>query len=164
MRLTATGTILLGSGPVVYEVGRDSKIVWQHSVKGSNHIYKAVRLPNGNTLLASGYGAFLVEMAPDGAWIRTFGRDPEQKVNYPQFFADFQLLANGNIVIANWMGHKREDSRKGQQLVEYTPDGKIAWTWHNPGLAGCIHGLILLDGLEASELHYEHAGVLARPQ
>ncbi|MBT3378191.1 MAG: hypothetical protein HN406_21470, partial [Lentisphaerae bacterium] len=161
MRLTATGTFLLGSGSVIYEIGRTGEIVWQQTVKGANHIYKAVRLPNGNTMLASGYGAFIVEIAPDGEWVRTLGRAPGQKVKSPKFFADFQILANGNVVIANWMGHKREDSRKGQQIVEYTPEGQIAWTWHNPDLAGCIHGLLLLDGLDVRALHHECAGLLA---
>ena len=128
---------------------------------GGNHVYKAVRLANGNTFAASGYGAFLAEFTPDGTMLRTYGRAEGEKVKAPTFFADFQILANGNLFVANWMGHKREDSRRGQQLAEYSPDGELVWSWHDPELAGCIHGVIVLDGLDVRRLHTETGGVLA---
>ncbi|MDX9979394.1 MAG: hypothetical protein RBU25_05010 [Lentisphaeria bacterium] len=158
MRRTAAGTTLLGSDKNVYEVADDGRILWQQTVAGGNHIYKAVRLPSGNTFLASGYGAFLAELAPDGTVVRTLGRAEGQQVKAPKFFADFQLMANGNVVVVNWMGHKREDSSQGQQLAEYTADGKLVWTWHDPQLAGCLHGAILLDGLDPAKLHTELTG------
>jgi outer membrane protein assembly factor BamB len=161
MRRTATGTFLIGSGPEIFEVDTAGKIVWRQKIAGGNHIYKAVRLPNGNTFLASGYGAFLAEFSPEGKAVRTFGRTDGQKVAHPKFFADFQLLPNGHVVVANWMGHKREDSQKGQQLAEYDADGKLVWTWHDAKLAGCIHGVIVLDGLDTTKLHTELTGTLA---
>lgn len=160
MRRTAAGTTLLGSDKGVYEVSDEGAIVWQQPVPGGNHVYKAVRLPDGNTFLASGYGAFLAELAPDGTVVRTFGQKEGQKVKAPKFFADFQLLANGNVMVVNWMGHKREDSEQGQQLAEYSPAGDLVWTWHDAKLAGCLHGAILLDGLDTSKLHTELSGTL----
>jgi outer membrane protein assembly factor BamB len=161
MRRTAAGTFLIGSGKEIFEVDAEGKIVWRQTVAGGNHIYKAVRLPNGNTLLASGYGAFLAELAPDGKVVRTCGRDEGQKVRAPKFFADFQLRPNGHVVVANWMGHKREDSTHGQQLAEYDTDGKLVWSWQDGELAGCIHGVIVLDGLDTTKLHTELGGTLA---
>ncbi len=158
MRRTAAGTTLLGSDKGVYEVADDGTIAWQQTVGEGNHIYKAVRLPNGNTFLAAGYGAFLEEVAPDGTVVRTFGRTEGQKVKAPKFFADFQILANGDVVVANWMGHKREDSEHGQQLAEYAPDGKLVWSWQDAKLAGCLHGVIVLDGLDTGKLYTELNG------
>lgn len=161
MRLTPTDTFLLGSGKDLCEVDRSGRIVWKQTLADANHIYKAVRLANGHTLAASGYGAFLAELAPDGALVRTLGKSPEQRVEAPFFFADFQVLANAHVVVCNWMGHQREDSRKGPQLHEYDDAGKRVWSWHDAEMAGCLHGVIVLDGLDPSRLHTELQGVLA---
>lgn len=161
MRLTPTGTFLLGSGPDLLEIDRAGRIVWKQTLADANHVYKGVRLTNGHTLAASGYGAFLAELAPDGTVVRTLGKTSAQRVEAPYFFADFQILPNGHIVVCNWMGHAREDSRKGPQLDEFDQAGNIVWTWHNAELAGCLHGVIILDGLDLGRLHMETQGVLA---
>jgi hypothetical protein len=161
MRLTPTGTFLLGSGKDLCEVDRAGQIVRKQTLPDANHIYKAVRLTDGHTLAASGYGAFLAEIAPDGTVVRTLGKSENQRVKAPFFFADFQILANGHIVVCNWMGHQREDSRKGPQLNEYDADGNLVWTWHDAEMAGCLHGIIVLDGLDTARLHTDLQGVLA---
>jgi hypothetical protein len=161
LRLTPVDTFLLGSGKDLCEVDRRGKVVWEQTLADANHIYKAVRLPDGHTLAASGYGAFLAELAPDGTLVRTLGKNEDQRVQAPFFFADFQILANGHIVVCNWMGHQREDSRKGAQLNEYDPAGKIVWTWHDAEMAGCLHGVIVLDGVDPSRLHTDLQGALA---
>ena len=160
MRRTAAGTTLIGSGKEIFEVDAEGKIVWQKAVPGGNHIYKAVRLANGNIFAASGYGASLAELSPEGKVLRTFGKKEGQKVRHPKFFSDFHMLTNGNVVVANWMGHKREDSQKGQQLAEYAATGDLVWTWHDAKLAGCLHGVIILDGLDTTKLHTEVNGPL----
>jgi len=70
------------------------------------------------------------------------------------FFADFQILENGNIVATNWHGHEANSSSKGDQILEFDTAGKIVWKWHDPQRAGSIHAVIVLDNLDPN-LHYD---------
>jgi hypothetical protein len=160
MRPTAKGTFLTGSGPSVMEVDSTGKVVWKASPQGTKHSYKGVRLPNGNTLASGGYGAFIVEVKPSGEVVRKCGgKGTDPKVN-PHFCADFQLLKNGNIVMANWLGHGKDSATKGCQLVEYDPRGKVVWTWKNPELCGSLVGIVILDDVDTKVLNTDMNGVV----
>jgi hypothetical protein len=76
------------------------------------------------------------------------------------FFAGFQVLKNGHLVVSNWTGHGANDSVKGHQVLEFDADGRLLWSWHDPALAGSIHGVIVLDDLDPSRLHDDICGML----
>jgi len=78
----------------------------------------------------------------------------------PNFAATFQLLSNGNVVLANWQGHGPGNGAKGIQLLEYDRDGKIVWQWSPAALISSLQAVLVLDGLDQSRLHDERAGVM----
>ncbi|MCX6923019.1 MAG: hypothetical protein NT154_07400, partial [Verrucomicrobia bacterium] len=49
--------------------------------------------------------------------------------------------------------HDPNDSSKAPQLIEFDSAGKLVWSWHNPTLAGTIHGVLVLDELDTTTLN-----------
>ena len=47
--------------------------------------------------------------------------------------AMFQLLPNGNIVLANWQGHGTGFGNSGVQLMEFNVAGEMVWSWSKGG-------------------------------
>ena len=161
-RLTPQGTVLFGSDNKLVEANLDGQVLKEYTVESCQHLYQALRTAAGHLLAATGYGASLVELDADGKVVRRFGgKDaPEARDLGYNFFAGFQVLKNGNIVVSNWTGHGAQDSVKGVQLVEFDPAGKVGWTWHDPALAGSIHGVIVLDDVDCSVLNDDASSVL----
>jgi hypothetical protein len=120
-----------------------------------------VRLANQNLLVSAGYGAFMVELDSAGKVIRKFGGKKEvpSAVN-PFFYAMFQLLSNGHVVVANWQGHGPGHGQSGIQLLEFDPQGTIVWQWSEADLVSSLQGVLVLDGLNTAVLHDERNGLL----
>ena len=118
----------------IREGSRDGKYLREFPVNGFYHAWKSLRLPNGNLIVTAGYGAFVVELDAAGKILRKFGgkESVPEKVR-PFFYAMFQLLPNGNVVLANWQGHGPGFGRSGVQLLEFNPAGEIVWTWSKAG-------------------------------
>lgn len=161
MRVTMAKTFFMGFGDKIYELDGEGKIVWQQQIAGGRHIYKAVRTKRGKTYVASGYGSSVHLLDKEGNLLMEYGKADGQQVKNPQFFADFQILRNGHVVVCNWMGHGRKDSEKGQQLAQYDRKGQLVWSWQDAEMAGCLHAVIVLDGLNTKKLHTEERGLLA---
>jgi len=162
LRVSPAGTLLMGANNnVVVEADMTGKVLGQFPLPApAKHIYQVLRLPNGNALASTGYGHFLAELDPAGNIVRHIAPPGSTPENSYHFFAGFQLLKNGNIVQCNWTGHGAQDSTKGVQLVEFDPAGKVVWTWHDAGLAGSIHGVIVLDDLDTNVLNDDQSGTL----
>jgi hypothetical protein len=154
VRRTERDTLLLGSfGEDIFEVSLDGKILRRLKLENAKFNYQVIELPNGNLLASAGYGGFLAELDKAGKVVRQWGGRPEPKGLKYIFMSHFQTLKNGNIVVATWTGHRKSDSKKGQQVVEFAPDGKVIWKWHDSGAAGSIHGVIVLDDLDTSRFY-----------
>ena len=135
IRMTAAGTILvphMGEGKVV-EYDLDGREVW--SVKAAN-VWSAVRLKNGNTLLAGDWKAYAREVNPQGGtvWEFTQADSPDFKLFSIQ---TAQRLANGNTVLSNWCaGNNKTEQWAGTvQILEVTPDKRAVWVlsaWKDP--------------------------------
>jgi hypothetical protein len=157
IRRTARDTLLAGgSTRFVYEISLEGKILRQTQVPNANQIFQASELPNGNLMVSAGYGKFLAELTWDGEVVRHFG----SYADFPApeglrivFTSQFQILKNGNIVFATWTGHGANDSEKGQQVAEFSPDGKLVWKWHDPKRAGSIDGVYILDDLDTKNFY-----------
>jgi hypothetical protein len=154
IRRTPRNTLLFGGNTnQIYEISLEGKLLRTVQIPDAKHIYQTIELPDGNLLAACGYAGFLAEMDKNGKMLSRKGGRPEPKGLKYIFMSQFHRLKNGNTVIATWTGHKRNDSRKGQQLVEFAPDGKVVWKWHDPEKAGSIHAVIVMDDLDPAQFH-----------
>jgi hypothetical protein len=162
IRQTEQGTYLMSCNDRIREGSREGTYLREFPVEGFYHAWKSLRLPSGNLLVTAGYGAFVVELDACGKILRKFGGKesvPEQV--RPFFYAMFQLLANGHIVLANWQGHGPGFGSSGMQLLEFNPTGEIVWTWSKADLISSLQGVLVLDGLDTSRLHDERSGVMS---
>ena len=162
LRQTAQGTWLMMNQDVIREADPNGRVIQEWTVPGLRHAWKAVRLPNGRTLASAGYGAFLLELNADGSVARRFA---EKQAMPPalnaRFYATFQLLPDGHIVVANWQGHGPGHGASGVQLFELDPTDAVVWRWSDANLISSLQGVLILDGLDTSQLHDERAGVMA---
>lgn len=128
IRKTKEGTYLVPyfTGNKVCEYDGDGKKIRTINVPGPNFL--AVRLDNGNTMVACGDSHRLVEFDKDDnvVWEIT---ENELPGNTLFFVAGFQILRNGNIVIANWGGHGHLE--KQAQIIEVTRDKEVVWSYKN---------------------------------
>jgi hypothetical protein len=157
IRRTARNTLLAGgSTRFVYEISLEGKILRKTHVPNASQIFQASELTNGNLIVSAGYGKFLAEVTWEGKVVRHFGSDsgfPAPEGLRIVFASQFHILKNGNIVLASWTGHGANDSTKGTQVAEFSPDGKLVWKWHDPKRAGSIHGVYILDDLDTKNFH-----------
>jgi hypothetical protein len=162
IRQTEQGTYLMSCNDRIREGSRDGKYLREFPVDGFYHAWKSLRLPNGNLIVTAGYGAFVVELAADGKILRKFGgKESVPEEVRPFFYAMFQLLPNGNILLANWQGHGPGFGHSGVQLLEFDSAGEIVWSWSQADLISSLQGVLVLDGLDTSRLHDERGGVMA---
>jgi hypothetical protein len=161
IRQTGQGTYLMSCNDRIREGSRDGRYLREFPVEGFYHAWKSLRLLNGNLLVTAGYGAFLVELDPQGRILRKFGGKGSVPENVrPFFYAMFQLLPGGNIVLANWQGHGPGFGHSGVQLLEFNPAGEIVWSWNKADLISSLQGVLLLDGLDTTKLHDEREGMM----
>jgi hypothetical protein len=118
-------------------------ILRHQKVRGN--LFKAIRLANGNTLISSGPGArFLRELNPQGEVVREIRGEQLTEGS----FTGFHLLRDGNVVVANWLGHGPEHD--GTVLVEFDRDGKIVWRYSRAHAS--FVEVIVLDDLSGQVL------------
>ena len=126
------------------EYDPQGKVVREIPAAGGPH--SAIRLPNGNTLIASADGG--------GAPARVFEVDPAGKTVWEvkgdelpgislKFMSGLQRLPNGNTVMSNWLGH--DNFGKAPHLIEITRDKKVVWTFADHVTMKTISSVLLLD-------------------
>ncbi len=161
IRQASNGNYLMSCNDRIREGSPDGIYLREYPVEGFYHAWKPLRLPNGNLLVTAGYGAFLVELNPDGNILRKIGGKESLPAEVrPFFYAMFQLLPHGNIVLANWQGHGPGLGNSGVQLLELNPSGNMVWSWSRPEWISSLQGVLVLDELDASLLHDERDGVM----
>lgn len=127
---------------VVTEYDTAGRIVWEYATK--TRVFGAIRLKNGNTLIASGSGNSILEVSPDKKVVW------EMKKKIPgtdielAWTTDLQELPNGNIVIGNC--HAGD---KNPQIVELDKDKKVVWTFDEYELVG--NGLACWEILDSKQ-------------
>jgi hypothetical protein len=157
VRPTPQGTWLVPSDMTLFEGDDKGTILWHTTGTGWFHMWEAQRLPNGNLLVGTGYGASLDIV--DGTTHKVLQRLgtnalPEAATVHPNFFADIQILPNGNYVTANWEGHGGGNGTTGRQVLELDPSGKLVWAYQqDPKLFSSIQGVLIIDGLDPQQLH-----------
>jgi len=155
VRPTPSGTYLVTADATVFEGTPDGDVIWEVAVQYSTepHAWKALRLPSGDTMVSTGYEASLQVFSPAEQMTERI-RAPGEVM--PNFFSDFQLLASGNILVANWQGHGTGYGASGRQVIELDRSGGLVWSWQqDPELISSLQAVILLDGLDLMRLHVE---------
>jgi len=153
IRMTKAGTLLvphLGEGKVV-EYDLNGKVLWSVAAKSPWH---AVRLKNGNTLIAGDWSRYAREVNPKGetVWEFTQADVPGYKLGNTQ---TAHRLVNGNTVICSWIAGDNDTSHwpGTVQVFEVSPDKKVVWalsSWKDPDLGPATH-IQLLDEPDALE-------------
>lgn len=164
IRPTVKKTFLVGGkdAGMVYEFDSTGKKIWEANAGGSP--YQAVRMPNGNTIVSTGYGAQIVVVDKNAKVIRKFPVNPKDASlasAKPNFFGGFQILDNGNVVVTNWQGHGGGMGSSGIQLLEFDSTGTIVSGWkQNASFVSSLHGVIVLDNLDTKVMNSDVNGIL----
>ncbi|MGE5783604.1 MAG: hypothetical protein ACM3ZE_03405 [Myxococcales bacterium] len=163
-RRTPQGTFLVGLKSKLAEVNWDGQIVWEMTIPNGDYVYMGVRQEK-NIAVTSGYGATLLIIEPSAKKVvATLGgkTQSDSATIAPNFYAGFQLLANGHYVVTNWEGHGSSNGSRGVQLLEYDASGALVWKWKQDAkLVSSLHHVLVLDGLDTTRLHDDVNGVLA---
>lgn len=155
IRETTSGTFLVTADDTIFEGDAQGSILWRAKISGRDkpHVWQALRLANGQTIASSGFAANFQIFGKDGKLLDTI--TGPAGIN-PHFYAGFQILANGNLVVTNWQGHGPSFGRSGIQLLEYAPAGDLVWSWKQDSAKfSSLQGVIVLDGLDLTSLHVE---------
>lgn len=128
---------------VVREYDADGKQVWEAKAPGGAH--SVVRLPNGNTVMATGdlrQDPRLIEVDAAGTVVwEVSNRDlPGAPL---RFLSGFHRLPNGNTLISNWLGHGNRG--KAPHLLEVAPQKAVVWTYENHTDFHTISSVLVLD-------------------
>jgi hypothetical protein len=178
VRETAAGTYLCGCNTMFKEADGAGNWIREIKVAGFQHAWMALRLPNGDTLMSSGYGtskpqarvlsaipdggtAFMAEVDASGNLVRRFGAADQVPAGvHPYFYGMFQVMANGDVVVANWQGHGPGHGGAGAQILEFDPQGAIVWQWSDRYFISSLQNVLILDGLDRSVMNDELGGVM----
>ncbi len=164
VRQTAQGTFLVTVDDAVIEGDIDGNILWRASVTRLNpvasHVWEALRLPSGDTVVSTGYAASIEIFAPDQTLKRTITGPADVT---PNQFVGFEILPGGNYLVANWVGHSGEVM--GVQLLEYDLTGALVWSYQPDPVteSRSLHHVIVLDGLDANKMYVEDTTGLLEP-
>jgi len=164
IRFTPKGTLLLAAEDGAYEVSLETgleaekRLVRKFALPRPRNSYMALYAPDGKLLISGGYSKGLYTFDAEGKLLKdTVLKQPEGLNNY--FYAGFQILKSGNIVMANWTGHSEKDFKPGWKVVELDKDHNVVWTW-NEEFGGTVNNVLVIDGLDTEALNDDASGVL----
>ena len=148
IRFAPKGTLLLAADDGAYEVSLEKgleperRLVRKFALPRPRNAYMALYAPDGNLLLSGGYSKGFYTFDPQGKLLSdAVFTQPEGLHNY--FYAGFQLLKNGHIVMANWTGHNEKDFKPGWKLIEFDTEHRVVWTW-NEAYGGTVNQVLVL--------------------
>ena len=139
----------------VREYDPAGKVVWSYALDlagrlrtpthqgHGTEVFGAVRLPNGNTLIAGGNNNRVLEVNPDGQIVWKIDHDELPGIRL-FWVTTLQVLPNGNVIVGNT--HAGPDN---PQLFEVTRDKKVVWTfkdWKNFGNDLCASQVLDVSG------------------
>jgi Mala s 1-like protein len=136
-RKLANGNYLVcheGDGSV-REYDRTGKVVWRYELDlagrprtpghegHGTEVFGAIRLPNGNTMIAAGNGNRVIEVTPEGKVVWSIEHNELPGIRLA-WVTTLQLLPNGNLIVGNCHA-----GPENPQLFEVTRDKKVVWTF-----------------------------------
>jgi hypothetical protein len=145
MRPTAAGSYLLCMNDHILETDSALNALRELRAPGFEHAWKAERCADGSTLVAAGYGGFMARFDAGGRLAGTFGGAGDVAPQIaPFFYASFQQLDNGHLVVANWQGHGPDNGAKGRQLLEFDAASRLLGAWSDPERISSLQGILIL--------------------
>ena len=95
-----------------------------HGPEGhGEQVFGAIRLANGNTLIAGGNNNRVLEVTPEGKIVWSIDQHELPGITLA-WVTTLEVLPNGNIIFGNC--HAGPDN---PQLIEVTRDKKVVWTF-----------------------------------
>ncbi len=135
----------------------------------ADSMLKALRVAPERVVVSAGYSASLLVIdTARGEVVQTIGgkaqAEPKglRRALSPNFFSGYQILPNGDYLIANWQGHGPSHAAQGYQVLMYSAAGELTWTFDQteyPRMTS-LNNVIALDDLDVSRLNDERAGVI----
>ena len=140
---------------VVREYDGAGKVVWSyaldlagrpaspgHGPEGhGTDVFGALRLTNGNTLIAAGNGNRVIEVTPAGKIVWSLGHDELPGIRLA-WVTTLQMRPNGNLIVGNCHA-----GPENPQLIEVTRDKKVVWTFRDFTTFGnSVAAALVLDG------------------
>jgi len=128
----------------VVEYNSAGRVVWSYQVplfgkapQGGhgpeafgNAVFNALRLPSGNTLIATGNGHSVIEVTPDREIVWQLHQHDLPNITLA-WVTTLEVLPNGNLIIGNC------HAGPGQpQLIEVDRDKNVEWTFHDDQVLG----------------------------
>lgn len=125
-----------GDGRVT-EYSPDGKIIWDYNVPlfdkpranghgpeaWGNQVFNALRLPNGNTLIATGNGHSVIEVSPAKEVVWAVHQNDLKRITLA-WVTSLEVLPNGNLIIGNCHA-----GPGNPQLIEINRDKEVVWTF-----------------------------------
>jgi hypothetical protein len=125
-----------GEGQVC-EYDPSGKIVWSYKLdlagreRSAGHgpeghgteVFGAMRLPNGNTMIAGGNNNRVFEVTPAGKIVWSIDHTELPGITFA-WMTTLELLPNGNLIIGN-----THAGPENPQLIEVSRDKKVVWTF-----------------------------------
>ena len=150
MRTTSEGSYLLCTNDHILETSQDLVERRRFAVPEFEHAWKAERNADGTTLVSGGYGAVMVLFDAAGNVLQRFGAAADLPADVasdvaPFFYASFQQLDNGHLLVANWQGHGPDNGHKGRQLLEFDAQRRLVATWSAPDRISSLQGILVLN-------------------
>lgn len=140
-RKLASGNYLVAheADGAVREYDATGKVVWEYDVplfgkerKGGhgpeafgNSVFSALRLPNGNTLIATGNGHSVLEVTPAKEIVWKVEQKDLPGITLA-WVTRLERLPNGNTLIGNCHA-----GPENPQFIEITPEKKVVWTFRD---------------------------------
>jgi len=127
LRVLENGNRVIGAKnpQAVLEVSPAGKVLANIKIPGKG--YKAIKLKHGNYLSSTGDEVKVVELDASGKIIRYVGGKKEHPKLNLDFNSGWELLSNGNIIMANWLGHNKHGT--APHLIEFDINNQVVWTW-----------------------------------
>lgn len=145
MRPNGEGGYLLSTNDHICETDAELRTIRTLAAPGFEHAWLAQREADGGTLVSAGYGAFMARFDAAGKLAGSFGRAEDVPAEAaPFFYASFQHLPQGGLLVANWQGHGPDNGDKGRQLIEFDADGGYVDGWSDAGRISSLQGILLL--------------------
>jgi hypothetical protein len=155
-RPTRNGTFLVPSDTKVFEGDASGNTLWTAQGAEWAHVFEALLTSDGDTIVATAFGSSLDVVDKTTHLVtKRYGTKmmPAAAMFRPEYFAELQILPNGNLITANWQGH---EGYVGIQIIEFTPAGDVAWYYkQDPLVFSSIQGVQVIDGMDPRYLHVQ---------
>lgn len=137
------GDLFFGRLVELFAVNDRCEQRWAATLPMGGKAYSVIPREGGGVWASSGDLATVIGYDAQGQ-ITTFVGGINNHPNIGlSFTSGFEVLANGNIVTTNWLGHLNPEPT-APHLLEFTPANELVWRWGSQDLARQITDTLVL--------------------